>query len=207
VKSNVRDGWVRAVEPFTSGKHRWHVELITDKMSDECSTMGVCVEAPGNAYVQHAPGPCHTVSHRAIQCAPRVGSRAPNSVAPGFLVPSSCVSVTVYGWAPRCRYNGPGWFVCRAYNGCCYAEGRSVGENAKYHVGTVVTMELDLEEGGECAVYCVLCPAALSCNTCDSWDSRGPNCNGHVFFCSLQIASHITYSTQRPLHVRMLCHL
>lgn len=51
VKSTAADGWARTAQPFTEGKHRWHIELVTDKEGDECSTMGVCVETPGNAYV------------------------------------------------------------------------------------------------------------------------------------------------------------
>jgi hypothetical protein len=47
-----------------------------------------------------------------------------------------------------CRYKGPGWFAYRAWNGMCYAEGSEKGSNTKYHPGSIVTHELDMEEGG-----------------------------------------------------------
>lgn len=48
------------------------------------------------------------------------------------------------------RYNGSGggWYVYRAYNGSLYADGRGLGTNAKYHPGSIITMELDMDEGG-----------------------------------------------------------
>ncbi len=50
VKITARNAWVKAASPFTSGKHRWHVELITDTPNDEGSAMGVCLESAGSEY-------------------------------------------------------------------------------------------------------------------------------------------------------------